>query len=768
MVKRALNRKLIRDIWRNRAQFVAMILLCALGTWCFAGLDSFWRMLDTSANTYFQQQTLADFWAYMTPVDREAMAKIKNIPGVQDVQARASLEFTVDLPHEPTLQVHAFDGAPRINVPLMQSGRALASEELRSCLLEDQFAKANGFSLGDRIPLRVNGALLQFTVVGTCISPEHVITAKDVRSDPHAYGFMICSSAAFSQFPLNEALVTLAPGADRDTVQSAIKALYPQALLVNRVGHGSTQKIQSDAEMFRNLSYLFPLLAFSVAALIVLTTLTRMIENQRIQIGTLKSLGYRDGVVRRHYLCYALYPSLFGALIGLFTGRATLPYFLWEAESDSFVLPACIQAPISPEQWFITGVAVVLAILICLRTYNKNAHEWPAALLRPKPPKAGKKLLLERMPALWNRLGFNGKMIIRNLFRNKLRTFMSFVGTLCCTMLLITSMGLQDSIHFFVGNYYTRTLRYNVRADLTTDAGLPEAYHKRMDAQRVETVMEKSMTISSDTASRTTLLTVLEKDQELLYLGKNESYFAVPGTGVTLTRKLTDVLKVGLGDTVRIHLPGKDDPIATQVTGICDVNIGQGVYMTKESWESWREGPFLPTSLLLRDPTPETLRKLESMDEVDSLKFPASQGSQMLTLLQSMMGMFMLLSLVALGLAFVVQYNMGILNFMERYREYATLKVLGYHQKEIRSLMTWENNLVMLMAVLGGVVPGRFFTALILKTCEGDNTVFASTVNLPSYLISCAIAIVFSMFVTWILTRKVKTIDMVEALKSVE
>lgn len=768
MVKNALRLKLVRDIWRNRAQFVAMILLCALGTWCFSGLDAFWRMLETSSQTYFEQQNMADLWVNLSPVDREAVTRMQGVPGVKEVQARLSLEMTVDLPQEPRVAVHAFDGEPRVNVPLLREGKALGGNDLRGCLLEEQFAQAHGFSPGDRIALKWEDGTFDFTILGTCISPEHVITTKDVRPDPASYGFLICSAAALPHVPYNEAVVTLADNAEGDAAQSAIQALYPQALILNRKGHGSTSIIQSDAEMFRSLSYLFPLLAFAVAALIVLTTLTRMIENQRIMIGTLKSLGYRDGTVRRHYLAYALYPSLLGALLGLVTGRISLPYILWAAETASMVFPACLQAPISPEAWGMTGVAVALSLLICLRTYNKNAREWPAALLRAKPPKAGRTLLLERIPLLWNRLGFNGKMVMRNLFRNKLRTLMCFVGTLCCTMLLISSMGLQDSVHFFIGRYYTQTLRYDLRADLDSTAGEAEAYERRIQARRVEAVMEKGITLATDAASRTATLTVVEAEQRLLYLGKEESYLPLGNGGIYLTRKLAEVMGVQAGDQVRISLPGDDEPVTASVAGLCEVNISQGVYMTRPAWESWRKGPFHPTALLIQEPTPEGLRQLQDMDEVERLKDPKLQSEQMLTLLQSMMGMFMLMSAVALGLAFVVQYNMGILNLMERYREYATLKVLGYHQKEIRSLMKHENNLVMLLGVLGGMLPGRAFTALILKTCEGEHTVFASTVNWPSYVVSGAVAIAFSMFVTWVLTRKVKTIDMVEALKSIE
>ncbi len=768
MVKNTLRQKLVRDMWRSRMQFLAVILLCALGTWVFSGLDAAWRMRDVSIDKYFTEQVLADDWVSMPSVDKAALTRIRNVPGVADAQARTNLELKVDLPHEPTLDAHGYDGAARINVPLIQQGAALDARDLRGCLVEEQFALANGYAVGDRLTVKVGADTCDFDIRGLVLSPEHVITAKDMMPDPLNYGYMLYNAAALPQLPLNQALVTFAPGADGAAVERALEDLCPDALVVNHVAHSSTQRTRNDVTMFKNLSYVFPLLAFAVAAMIVLTTITRMLENQRIQMGTLKALGYRDAPITRHYMSYAFFPSLIGALLGLAVGRMTLPYILWDMEAAHYILPYQIQAPISWEQWAVCALAVALACAICLRTYRKSAREGTAALLRPKPPKEGSRLLLERIPGLWRRFGFNTKMVIRNLFRSKARTIMSLVGVLCCNMLIITSFGLQDSVKFFVGNYYRGTLRYDVRADLTADAGELTAYRKRIDAERVDGVMEKTVSLRAGGEARTTLLTVLEPEQRSLYLGPGQTLIALPESGVALTRKLADVMKLSVGQHAALWFPGDDEPADTVVTAIVDVNIGQGAYMISTEWERCKKGAFTPTALLVTQPTEEGMRRLSDLDELDQLKYPDAQYEQTFGILQSMTGIFSLMSGAALGLAFVVLYNMGILNFMERYREYATLKVLGYHQKEIRRLMTRENNLITLMGIALGVLPGYWLTTVVLKSCESSEMVFQSTVALPSILIACAVSYLFSCFVQWLLTRKVRTIDMVEALKSVE
>lgn len=767
--KNTLRRKLFRDMWKNRMQFVAVILLCALGTWCFSGLDALWRMLDLSAQTYFDAQNVADLWVNMQPVDREALHAIRELNGVEDVQARTSTKLKVDMPHEPTLQVDAYDGALRMNTPYMTAGDGLDGSDLRGCLLDDGFAQANGLKVGDKLTLKIDDAQYTFWIRGTCMSAEYLNNNQGSTGyDPLNRGFVLLSSKAVSVLPLNQALVTLTDKSLSQAVERQISERYPAALIVNRNAQVSTDGIRLDVNMFRNLCYIFPMLAFAVAAMIVLTTITRLLENQRVQMGTLKALGFRDGQIRRHYLSYAFYPSLAGSLIGLFVGRATLPQILWEMEKAQFQFPYQLAAPISWAQWAVCAVAVVLECLICAYTYQKSAKEQTAALLRPKPPKAGQKLLLERMSGLWWRMGFNAKMVCRNLMRNKGRTIMSLVGVLCCTMLIITSLGLQDSVKFFVGKYYHGTLKYTVRANLTAEADEVESYRKRIDAAHVEGVMEKSISARSADEMRTTALSVMEDDQRLMLLGKDETYAPMPMAGVMLSEKLAESLGAGIGDPVELWLPGDTEPIETFVAEIAYVTMGQSAFMSRTMWESCKKGAFVPTALLMDGLTEQGRITVDGMDELDDWEYPAEQYEDTLVIMNSMMGVFSLMSGVALGLAFVVLYNMGILNFMERYREYATLKVLGYHQKEIRRLMVSENNLMTSLGVVTGILPGRLLIDAVLSSAESENMVFASTVSPLSVVIACVGTFAFAWLVTRFLTRKVKGIDMVEALKSVE
>ena len=315
-----LTKKLFRDMSRSAMQFLAMFLLCAMGTWCFSGLDANWRMLELSTETPIAQSNLADFWVKGSSFGKNDILKLRNLPGVKDVQARVTLEMDCpDLGDEVTLMVHGYDGDMRICTPIIRTGSELSASDTRGCLLEEQFAQAHNLSVGDTVKVSYGGVSLTFFVRGTILSGEYLVTAKNITPQPDIYGYMYVSAKAMAAFPFTEMLVKASSDADLTQVRAEIMNTCPTALIVDKDTHSGTLSARNFVSMFRSLSYLFPVLVFAVAAMIVVNTLTRMIENQRVQMGTLKALGYRDRQIRLHYLSYAIVPSVAGSLLGVLT-----------------------------------------------------------------------------------------------------------------------------------------------------------------------------------------------------------------------------------------------------------------------------------------------------------------------------------------------------------------------------------------------------------------------------------------------------------------
>lgn len=764
-----LKKKLYRDMARAAMQFLSIILLCALGTFAFAALDGMARMTRTTIDTYFEENSLADFWVTLPGgADRASLQKIETIDGVQAVTARAVTDLDTTISDDVSVNVTAYDGEMVINAPLLREGALLDPSDTRGCLIQERFAKAQGLTVGDRIAVKLDGKECAFVIRGIVVSPEYVALSLGVSAKPEEYGFLLVNACALPELPLSQAVVALEDGADADAVQAAIERALPDALVLNRMAHTSTARCENDAQMFENLTYVFPILCYAIAGLIVMTTLSRMIDNQRTQMGTLKALGFSARQIRGHYLSYAILPSLLGALLGVLLGHYTLPYVLWDALMGQSEFPYRLEPPISPAALCMVGLTVVMSVSICLYTYHKSARECAAALLRPKPPKDGQRILFERITPLWSRLSFNAKMILRNLMRNKLRTLMSFVGLLCCTMLIIMSLGLQDSMTRLANNHYTGTLRYDVRANLSGNVGTAESYERRLDAQQVECIMEQSVSLKADGGARTTMLTVLSDDQTMQHLGEHETHVTLQTGTLAVTYKLSRTLSIAAGDTVRLYLPGEDEAIEMTVGQIVHNNTVQGVYMNTSTWESLRKGAFTPTAIQLRGVSESCMRTLADMDEVESLDNPNEQIADMLDMLDALSSVFSMITGIALALAFVICYNMGLMNFVERLREYATLKVLGYHQKEIRHLIIGENLIITVLGVLGGIVPGYLLTDVVMHSCEPETGYYPGMPTVQSIVIACVITFCFSVFIQLLLTRKVRTIDMVEALKSVE
>ena len=769
MVRNTLRKKLFRDMSRAAMQFLSIIMLCALGTFAFAALDGMARMTRTTIDTYFEENNLCDFWVTLPAgMDRAALDRIAAVEGVTGIIPRFVMDMETTLGDDINANVTAYDGAMTINTPLLREGALLDPSDMRGCLIQERYAKAQGLTVGDRISVRFSGQEVTFIIRGVCVSPEYVALSMGVASDPSEYGFILINARALPQIPLTQAVVTIADDADEDAVQAAIEAALPDALVMDRGAHTSTARCNNDAQMFENLTYVFPILCYAVAALIVMTTLSRMIDNQRMQMGTLKALGFSAGQIRNHYLSYAVVPSLVGATIGTLIGHTALPPILWDALMGQSEMPYRLRPPISLPAWCMVGLTVVMSVTICYYTYRQSARETTAALLRPKPPKDGKRILLERITPLWTRLSFNSKMIVRNLMRNKLRTFMSFVGLLCCTMLIITSMGLQDSVKRLSGNYYTKTLRYDVRAKLSGGVGTAESYERRLNAETVECIMEQSVSLRAAGGTRTTMLTILDDDQTLQYLGEDETFLPIASGTVSVTYKLSRTLDIAVGDDVRLYLPGDDEALHMTVGQIVHNNTVQGLYMNRSTWEAQRKGDFTPTAIQVAGPREGCIGMLNDMDEVDSIDYPADQINDMLELLNALSSVFTMITCIALALAFVICYNMGLMNFVERLREYATLKVLGYHQKEIRRLILNENLIISVLGVLGGIFPGYLLTDVVMHSCEPESGFYPGIPTVQSVIIACVVTFFFSIFIQLLLTRKVRKIDMVEALKSVE
>mgnify|MGYP002554646682 FL=1 len=237
----------------------------------------------------------------------------------------------------------------------MREGALLEANDPRGCLVEERFAQSKGLSLGDRLTVKLRGRPYSFTIRGVVVSPEYIVVTDGMAADPDKYGFILVNACAIPELPLTQIVATMADGADSETVQAEIEAALPDALVVDRTAHRSTARANNDAQMFENMTLIFPVLAYAVAALIVMTTLSRMIDNQRMQMGTLQALGFSAHQIKMHYLSYAIAPSAVGAVLGTLIGHNTLPFLLWDTLIAQNEMPYRLTPPISAFAWLRKG-----------------------------------------------------------------------------------------------------------------------------------------------------------------------------------------------------------------------------------------------------------------------------------------------------------------------------------------------------------------------------------------------------------------------------
>ncbi len=539
-----------------------------------------------------------------------------------------------------------------------------------------------------------------------------------------------------------------------------------------------------NAERIDNIAKIFPVFFLLVAALVCLTTMTRMVEEQRTQIGTLKALGYSNGSILFKYMSYALSATLIGALIGLAGGFKLFPSVIIYAYGIMYNIPYSI-TPF----WYGLSIGSIVVSMLCVAItvffscYAALLH-MPAQLMRPKAPQNGKRVLLERIGFIWNRLNFGQKVSARNIFRYKKRMLMTVVGIAGCTALTLTGFGLRDSISDIVTLQYEHIWNYDAMVAVDDDITerdvtfINETIALAGDGSKLMRTYQKSYTSGQENVNVDITLLVAERTDDFNDFivtnprGGNENY-PLTSSGAIITEKLAKTLAIEIGDEISLSTEGSED-ICIPVTGISENYVMNYVYISSELYESTiGELPvynvylckYADASDAICDNISEKLLTNKNVLQVVLLADNANDFSETLKVLDLVI---VVLIISAGALAFVVLYNLTNINITERIREIATLKVLGFNDKEVSDYIFRESMVLTILGSLIGLGLGRLLTKFVVETAEIDMVMFGRSVYFPSYIWSVAITIIFALIVSLVMYRHLMKISMVESLKSVE
>ncbi|WP_106449286.1 ABC transporter permease [Trichococcus alkaliphilus] len=558
----------------------------------------------------------------------------------------------------------------------------------------------------------------------------------------------------------------------------------PVYYVTDRSGNPGYQEFRDNADRISAIAEIFPVFFFLIAALVSFTTMARMVDEQRQQMGTLKGLGYSDFDIAKKYLIYAAIACIVGTSLGLVAGYNIFPAVIFDAYGSMYSLPSVKITYYLSYALISIAIALLCTIGPAAWAAHTSLRENPAAMMRPKAPKNGKRVLLERLTFVWDRLSFNSKITVRNLLRYKARNMMTILGVAGCTALILTGYGIKNSISGLADTQFNEVMRYNAitamrpeasEEDITSYdeliAATPEITDHLKVVQESYKLDKKGVNLQNVTVF-SPLGTENLSDFVSLRDRSTQEPIALTDEGAVISEKLANLAGVGPGDSIEI----RNDEMQTYqvpIKAVTENYVNHYIYLTSSLYEEIFIQAAEPTTDLLLFDEPESWERRfgsEAMGEqaVALVTFINSVDRSFAETLGSLDIVTLVLIVSAAALAFVVLYSLTNINVSERIRELSTIKVLGFYDVEVSLYIYRESLILTLLGILSGFVLGKILSTVVLKMVEIDFMMFPPTIMPISYLYSGLLSLLFSSVVMLIMHRKLKQVDMIEALKSVE
>ncbi|EKQ56571.1 MULTISPECIES: FtsX-like permease family protein [unclassified Clostridium] len=784
-----LFRNLLRDIKKSKGQFISILIIVILGVAFYTALNSVFRNLSNSSEQYYEEYRLADIWVDLYKAPASVKDKLEKLPYVKMISERIVNDASINILEEnATLRFITLPDIKKdiVNDIVIKSGRYFSEDDSNQCLLDEDFFKANNLSLGDYIYPIINGNKVKLKVIGCVKSPEFVYTLKDsseIMSDNKKFGIIYIKQsfgeAIFDYKGLvNNISIKLSSGSNVENAKDDIKKVlrnYGVKSVIDRDEQTSSKMISEKIKQLKSMGGSFPVIFFMVASIIIYIMMGRMVENQRVQIGVLKALGFTNLQVLTYYMSYSAIIAVIGSLIGSILGTY-MGLGLTKLYNQYFNLPL---GDIKIYGEFVIP-AFILTLLFCLFAgYNSCKIIFkitPSEAMREKSPQGGKKTLIEKIEFIWRSISYLGKIIIRNLFRYKRRAVLTSLGIIFSSAILLVALGMNDSINFMMKEQYEGIQNYDIKVIFSKLISVEDLNSiKNIDhVKQLEPVLETGVEISNGWKSKDVGFTALVKEPQIYRVqDSNGSGISLPSNGILISEKLADMLGVKVNDTVNIKFfyPGKEKQEAI-VKGIIVQYLGLSVYTSMDNCKSMLgEGMIASSAVLKLDSNnfeSEVKNKLKDMPGVTSVESKSDSLNALLKNMgatQSSVGTMIMLAAILL---IAVLYNIATINIFERQRELATLKVLGFTNNEIKKLIFHENYIISIFGMFVGLPFGKWLGSYMMKMSSTESYTIPYVVELRSYVITVILTLAFTFITNLILMRKIKSIDMLEVLKNKE
>ena len=788
-----LKRKMFRDIRKSLSQFITIFLMIMIRIMAYSGIEAYMGGMEETRDKFNSENNLFDL-NVMGYFNHDDLKNIKNLDNVKDAELKLSVTAITD--NDKTLLLN-FIESNNISKFYVFEGEEFDKNK-SGIWLDNFYALENNIKVGDTVLVKYDGMILHEKVLGRINVPDHLYDVRDeseLYPDRKEFGFSYMSTNEITEdyikslvmkeanitddeifkmvmpdfnykdyIPFSSMMVDVKDATKKDGVKEAIEDKIENAkAIINVEDTSSYVAYQGEIDEGKTYVGVFSGIFLFIAILSVITTMTRVVKKERVQIGTLKALGFSNRKILFHYMGYGFWISIVASIVGLILGYYFIGTVFMNLQMDFFEIPNGHPA-MDVSCYYVASMVILAVVFITFITCRSILRENPAETLRTKIPNVKGKALNITKKGLFKHLSFTSIWNLRDILRNKMRTFMGLAGVACCCALIVCSFGMLDSMNFFVKLQFVDL--YNFDYKLNIKEGISsEEYNELYEKYGSNTSQSLGIEIKDKDGKReaNNILVTDAGDYIRFVDNKNRLKDKPTDDGVYVTYKLADMKGYQLGDEIKWHIYGDNKYYQSKIIGFNKDPQNQNVSMTKKYLESLGI-EYKPDALYTNNDLSKTkeIKNIEAIQDINSLK----EG--MTGMLSMMKTMLVMIIGIAILLGSVIIYNLGILSYTEKQYQFATLKVLGFKDKQIENIFIKQNNWIAVVSIIIGLPAGFYLTDWLFKTAIEKHYDFCAFITIRTYIIAAVGTFIVSYLVSKFLARKIKKIDMVTSLKGNE
>ena len=789
-----LKKKMFRDIKQNLSQFITIFLMVLIGVMVYVGIEAYMDGMTSAADNFYKNNNIQDLNVMGNLSDKD-LNKIRSLDNVKDAEKKLVVNAIEEDDKDKTYLLSFIDSNNISKFHIMNGEKFNVNK--KGAWVDNFYAEKNNLKVGDTIKIKYDTFSLEEKILGLINVPDHIYDVKDesefvpnrenfgfvylsVNEIPESYikdlvmkEMKITDEKIFDKYvtnfnykeyiPYNYIMVDVNKKKNVTSVKEDIEDNVSNAKAIVKIEDTlSYQRYQGEIDEGASYVGIFSGLFLFIAMLSVITTMTRVVKKQKLQIGTMKALGIKNSKIVMHYIGYGFFVSLAAAIVGIILGKYFIGTFFLNMEMDYFEVPNGVPV-VKPLSYLVALLVVMVVSFITYLTCRKELFKKPAEALRNEVPNVKVSSLNLSTKGIFKKLNFSSKWNYRDILRNKFRTVTAVVGIVGCCMLIVCAFGMLNSMNHFIKLQFEDLYNFNYKLSLK----------ENIKDDELKVLTDK---YGDNTSETLTIETKIGKEREantifvtnagnlVRFQNENGEFIKVnKNNGVYVTRKLADQKNLKVGDTIKWHIYGVNKYYESKIVGLTKDPQVQNLTMTKEYLESL-DIDYKPDSLY----TNTDLKGVKDIKNVSLVQDINELKNSLESMLSMMKSMIMLIIVFAIGLGAIIIYNMGILSYSEKQYQFATLKVLGFSDKKIRKIFVQQNNWITVLSIIIGLPTGYYMTSWIYESVIADNYDLSAYINLSTYLIAIIGTILVSIIVSRMLSKKVNKIDMVSSLKANE